>query len=79
MFPTKLTDHLYVNPDAIVLIDFTPNENGDDAFITVIFENPDLSHLYLRGAKAVEAFGNWQAAHESQQRADKRKDGGDVE
>jgi hypothetical protein len=79
MFPIKLNDHLYVNPDAIVLFEFTPNTNSDKAFLTLIFENTELSHLYLRGDEAVEAFANWKAAHASQDRADRKQGGGGSE
>jgi hypothetical protein len=79
MFPIKLTEHVYVNPNAVVLVELTPNNDGGEVFLTVVFENPDLSHLYLRGPEAVEAFANWQTAHQAQERAETQSNGRNVE
>jgi hypothetical protein len=75
MFPIKLTEYLYINPDALLLVELAPKTEANDAFLTVIFENPELSHLYLRGPKALEAFVNWQAAHEGQRQTKQHGDG----
>jgi hypothetical protein len=77
MFPIKMTEHLYINPDALLLVELAPNKEANDAFLTIIFENSELSHLYLRGAKAEEAFANWQAAHEEQRQT--KQHGGGIE
>ena len=65
----KLTAHLYINADAVVFIELAPGKESGDAFLTVIFENPELSHLYLRGAIAEQAFENWEKAYEERERS----------
>ena len=65
----KLTDTLYIRAEAVVFIDFTPGKESEEAFLTLIFDNPELSHLYLRGSVAELAFANWEKAHEQRERS----------
>jgi hypothetical protein len=69
MFPVRLTENRYVNPDAIADIEYTPKgSRSDDAFFTVLFLNNQTPLVHLKGDEADEALENWKAAHEEKRR-----------
>jgi hypothetical protein len=64
MFPIKLTEHHYINPDAVLYAEFRPGDaEGDDAGFAVVLRNNDYNPLWFRGPQAEEAFSNWKAAY----------------
>jgi len=64
MFPIKLTEHVYVNPEAIVEIEYIPaGRYCEYPLFNVIHENPDLHVVTLKGSEADEALANWQNAY----------------
>ena len=67
MFPIKLTDNEYVNPEAILHDEFSP---GSNAVFTLIFQNTEFDPLQFRGAVAEEAFANWKAAYAERAQAE---------
>jgi hypothetical protein len=68
MLHIRLTDNLYVSADAVILIELAPGKETESAFLTLVFDNPEFSHLYLRGAIAEQAFANWEKAQEERKR-----------
>lgn len=67
MFPIKLTEYRYVNPEAVLQTHFWPegdNRCNKPLFI-VVFENTDFSPEYVWGDEALEAFENWRLAYVS--------------
>lgn len=65
MFPIKLNENRYLNPEAAADIEYTPTGVfSDHSFFTVLFLNSQLQPLHLKGDVAEEAFANWKTAHE---------------
>ena len=63
MIPIKLTDNHYLNPSAVLHVEFTPKGKiGPDAYFYALYGTSDDYALRLTGAEAVEAFQNWTAA-----------------
>ena len=62
MFPTKLTEHEYVNADAVARVTFTPRSETDCPVFMVSFTDTDFYPIKLRNDEAEEAFSNWKAA-----------------
>lgn len=61
MFPIRLTEHVYVNPEAIVEIEYIPaGRYCDYPLFRAIHQNPDLNAVQLKGPEADEAFANWE-------------------
>jgi hypothetical protein len=64
MFPLKLTENLYLNPEGIADIEYTPKGKlGNDPFFNVRFLNNQLLAIHLKSDEADEAFLNWRAAY----------------
>ena len=69
MFPVKLTENRYLNPEAAADIEFTPKGVlCEDAFFTVLFLNNQLLPIQLKGSEADEAFANWKATHDERRK-----------
>jgi hypothetical protein len=60
MIPIKLTDNHYLNPSAVLHVEFTPKGKiGPDAHFYALYGTSDDFGLRLTGAEAEEAFRNW--------------------
>jgi len=76
MFPIKLTENRYMNPEAAADIEYTPTGVfSDHSFFTVLFLNNQLSPIHLKSDEAEEAFANWKAVlDDRRQQADAVRD-----
>jgi len=65
MFPIKLLETEWVNPEAVLHVDFIPkNQSASQAAVfNLSFQNTDFYPLQYRGADAEEAFDNWKEAY----------------
>jgi len=60
MIPIRLTDNHYINPSAVLHVEFTPKGKiGPDAHFYALYGTNDDFGLRLTGAEAEEAFRNW--------------------
>jgi len=68
MFPIKITENEYVNPDAVLFALFTPNgaSSSDPAVFVLVFEDPEVLDRVYKGPEAEEAFENWKRAYARQ-------------
>lgn len=60
MFPMKLTDAHYINPQRVAYISFRPKQATTAAALVVVFTSNELLPLELRGDQAEVAIANWQ-------------------
>jgi hypothetical protein len=65
MFPIKLLETEYVNPDAVQYVQLIPKGQGasDAAVFRLFYRNTEFLPLEYRGAEAEEAFENWKTAY----------------
>lgn len=64
MFPIKLTESHYINPEAIDQLSIRPKTDERSADLCIVFSDENQVPLEVYGEEAEEAMMNWRNFHQ---------------